>query len=133
MIKLLISVPFVLIVGLAACSAEPASAPTPTALPTVQLTVQRETPEAERLLSLGHELFVSKGCAACHGQDAEGTGIAPPLAGHTSAQVKRQARAPLGIMPVFPPDKLSNDELEAIVEFIVGTVRRARPRTRTRA
>ncbi|MCH7493404.1 c-type cytochrome, partial [bacterium] len=91
------------VVGLAACSAEPASSPVPTELPTVQPTAQLETPEAERLLSLGHQLFVSKGCAACHGQDAEGTEIAPPLSGHTSAVVKRQARADGASAPVVTP------------------------------
>ena len=31
----------------------------------------------------GRDLFAAKGCSACHGQDAEGTAIAPALAGHT--------------------------------------------------
>ena len=66
MVKSLVAVSIIFIVGLAACGGEPASAPVPTEAP----TVQSETPEAERLLSLGQELFVSKGCAACHGQDA---------------------------------------------------------------
>ena len=62
-------------------------------------------------LPAGHQLFVTKGCAACHGQNAKGSVIAPALGGHSGNQVRRQVRAPLGLMPVFPPDKSSNGEL----------------------
>ena len=69
-------------------------------------------------LPVGQRLFVTKGCAACHGQDAEGSAIAPALGGHSGNQVRRQVRAPLGLMPVFPPDKISNGELVEIAAFI---------------
>lgn len=69
-------------------------------------------------LPAGHQLFVTKGCAACHGQNAEGSVIAPALGGHSGNQVRRQVRAPLGLMPVFPPDKISNGELLEIAGFI---------------
>ena len=49
--------------------------------------------------SLGQELFVSKGCAACHGQNAEGSAIAPALPGHSKQMVKRQVRTPRFQMP----------------------------------
>ena len=98
---------------LAACgSAAPATAPTAAPEPSPTTQAQAEP------ISLGHELFIAKGCSACHGQDAEGTIIAPALTGHTMAQVRRQTRAPLGIMPVFPPDKISNEELDAIAMYI---------------
>lgn len=98
---------------LAACgaAATPNQVPTPTSTP-----IPTQSPPT----SEGQRLFISKGCAACHGQKAEGTSIAPALAGHTAQQVRRQVRAPLGTMPVFPPDKVSDEELEAIVEFIEG-------------
>lgn len=70
--------------------------------------------------SAAHRLFITKGCAACHGPNAEGTNVAPALAGHTVGQVKRQVRAPVGLMPVFPPDKVSSDELEAIASYVSG-------------
>ena len=88
------------------------SQPDPTPAPTV--------PAAPAALSSNHQLFVDKGCAACHGQNAGGSSFAPPLAGHSAAVVKRQIRAPLGIMPVFPPNKISNEEMEAITTFIDG-------------
>ena len=92
-----------------ACSQpEPTATPLPTTAP------------APAALYAGHQLFVDKGCAACHGQNAGGSSFAPPLAGHSAAVVKRQIRAPLGIMPVFPPDKISNEEMEAITTFIDG-------------
>ena len=69
-------------------------------------------------LPVGHQLFVTKGCAACHGQNAVGSAIAPALGGHSGNQVLRQVRAPLGLMPVFPPDKISNSELAEIAGFI---------------
>jgi mono/diheme cytochrome c family protein len=37
----------------------------------------------------GHQLFITKGCAACHGQDGEGTALAPTVAGHSEAIVRR--------------------------------------------
>lgn len=42
------------------------------------------------------------------------------MAGHSVAQVKRQVKARIGIMPVFPPDKISNKELQELAEFIAG-------------
>ena len=66
----------------------------------------------------GRELFVAKGCNACHGDDAEGTVVAPALAGHSATAVKRQVRAPIGLMPVFPPDKISNAELDVLAQWV---------------
>ena len=63
-------------------------------------------------------MFVAVGCSACHGLAGEGSAIAPGLTGHTSVQVIRQARAPLGMMPVFPPSQISNVELNQIAEYI---------------
>ncbi|MDA0264771.1 MAG: cytochrome c [Chloroflexi bacterium] len=68
--------------------------------------------------SEGQQLFTAKGCAACHGANGEGTGIAPALSGHTGGQVRRQVRAPLGLMPVFPPSVVSNEELAQIADYV---------------
>jgi mono/diheme cytochrome c family protein len=68
----------------------------------------------------GRDLFTAVGCAACHGLDAEGTELAPALPGHTEAQVRRQARAPVGIMPVFPNDKISEAQLDTLVDYVTG-------------
>ena len=66
----------------------------------------------------GSRLFMSKGCGACHGQDAQGTSVGPPLGGHSASAITRQVRAPIGLMPVFPVDKLSDAELGMIVAFL---------------
>jgi len=36
--------------------------------------------------SEGQRLFTANACSACHGSAAQGTSIAPGLAGHTAAQ-----------------------------------------------
>lgn len=66
----------------------------------------------------GQRLFTTNGCGACHGARGQGSANAPALFGHSAAQVKRQARAPLGLMPVFPPSKISNSELAQIAEYV---------------
>jgi mono/diheme cytochrome c family protein len=66
----------------------------------------------------GRQLFIGKGCAACHGQNAEGTDIAPALQGHNEEQIKRQVRSPLGSMPSSGPELISDDELEKIIDYI---------------
>ena len=98
----------------AACgaSATSTSAPTLTPAPTSASAPQSASP--------GEQLFVSKGCAACHGDMGKGSEIAPALPGHTGTQVRRQVRAPMGLMPVFPPDRVSNRELAQIAEYITG-------------
>ncbi len=83
-------------------SPSPASKPSSTAAPDIH----------------GPQLFVEKGCAACHGQNGEGSAIAPALPGHTAEQVKRQVRNPIGAMPRFGPAQISDEELEELIEFI---------------
>ena len=99
-----------------ACSA----AATPTVIPTPEPTstpasAPSSTPASE---VHGTQLFSEKGCAACHGQNAEGSDIAPALPGHTAEQVRRQVRNPIGTMPRFGPEQITDEELEELVEFI---------------
>lgn len=93
-------------------SATPTDAPTPTPAP---ISASAVPP-----LSAGEQLFVTKGCAACHGDMGQGSEIAPALPGHTETQVRRQVRAPMGLMPVFPSDRVSNQELAQIAEYITS-------------
>ena len=102
-----------LVLLLAACGGSSTSMPD---LPKATVTTQpTSTPASE-----GARLFTSKGCAACHGQDAKGTGAGPGLAGHTAAQVQRQVRAPIGFMPVFQPAAVSNAELAQLADYVEG-------------
>jgi len=76
------------------------------------------TEEEQAFFETGYEVFLEKGCSVCHGENAEGTDLAPALAGHSAAAVRRQVRAPTGSMPVYPPDKISSGELDALVAYI---------------
>ena len=112
----------VLVLGLTlACSS---SSPTPTQEPTATVpptSTPTTGPEfSDPIVQAGYSVFVAAGCSACHGQNGEGTTIAPALPGHSDGQVRRQVRAPVGIMPVFPPDKISASELDNLVAYITS-------------
>ena len=83
--------------------------PIPTSPP-----VQAET------TSEGQALVVAMGCAACHGQDLEGSQIAPALPGHSEEMVKRQVRNPRLQMPAFSESQITDDELDTIASYIAG-------------
>ena len=94
---------------------------TPSATPTSEVPTSTGLPVATAAatsMTEGQRLFTANGCSACHGSEAQGSAVAPGLAGHTGVQVRRQARAPLGLMPVFPPSQISNSELNEIAEYI---------------
>ena len=82
-----------LVVFLVACGGK---SPTDTAEPLPTSTPGQTQPTSE-----GPALFIAKGCAACHGQNAEGSQIAPALPGHPEEMVKRQVRNPRCQMPAF--------------------------------
>ena len=98
------------LVSMGCSSGEPTPAATPGAF----------TEPAAQEGQQGHALFIAKGCAGCHGDSAEGTSIAPALAGHTPAMVKRQVRTPRFRMPAFSVRQVTDGELEAIAGFIAG-------------
>lgn len=79
--------------------------------------VLRVSPELEE----GQRLFLSKGCATCHGANLEFLVIVnlPEL---SEAAVMGQARKPTGMMRAFTPDELSDQELQAIARFVVAVV-----------
>ena len=80
------------------------------------LTGCASTPEDT--VAVGRQLYIDKGCAVCHGQNGEGTDIAPALPGHNEEQVKRNVRSPVGNMPRSSPEQISDDELEMIADYI---------------
>ena len=96
-------------VGIAALLAA-CGQPSPTATPPPAATLS----PAEQ----GEQLFATKGCSACHGLGAEGSGIAPALPGHSAEQVRRQVRSPLGSMPAFGPAQISDRELDLLVAYV---------------
>ena len=101
-----------------ACGGDgPSSAPTPAATVSPD-SVSSDLAHAEDPVAEERELFISAGCAACHGQDGEGTSIAPALAGHNEEQVRRQVRAPVGVMPAFSAIQIGDTDLEKIAHFV---------------
>ena len=105
-----VSLGIAILVGVAMACGSETDAPTGTPSPRPS---QADEPD-------GHALFLAKGCASCHGENAEGSTIAPALAGHTETQVKRQVRNPRFKMPAFTREQISGDELQAIAHFITG-------------
>lgn len=91
---------------------------------TTTVTVAAATAEQEEqptgAPATGRDVYLAAGCAGCHGQNAEGTDIAPALAGHTVEQVHQQVRSPLAQMPAYSDEQLSDDDLEKIADYIAG-------------
>jgi len=67
----------------------------------------------------GAQLFVTKGCAVCHGNQGQGD-TGPAIIHHTEAQVLKQVREPSGVMPAFDAASLSDAELAAIASFVAA-------------
>jgi ubiquinol-cytochrome c reductase cytochrome c subunit len=74
-------------------------------------------------LSKGRDLFINS-CAACHGPgaggDAVGGGyVAPSLLGVDPVTVGEAIRTGPGVMPVFGPGQISDEELDDIAAYLV--------------
>ena len=89
--------------GTAALSARAASAQTP----------------ADGGVAAGRALYVSNGCVACHGDNAEGK-IGPKIAGTglTFAEVLHQVRQPRGVMPPFSPQQVNDAQVQQIYAYL---------------
>lgn len=73
---------------------------------------------SEQLLLEGKELYANFGCAACHGPEAKGA-IGPSLLGKNKDEVMRLVRSPRSAaMPPFSPERLSDADLNKIVNFL---------------
>jgi ubiquinol-cytochrome c reductase cytochrome c subunit len=74
-------------------------------------------------LARGRDLFINT-CAACHGAgaggDAVGGGyVAPPLLGVDPVMVAEATRTGPGVMPVFGPGQISDEDLDAVAAYLV--------------
>jgi ubiquinol-cytochrome c reductase cytochrome c subunit len=74
------------------------------------------------LVQRGRLLF-EENCEACHGAAAEGADagfgwIAPPLDLASPTQIGEAIRIGPGIMPVFTPAQLSDDDVDAIATYV---------------
>ncbi len=109
-------------------AASPASTPTQTPATAPDASApSAPTPVAQNThASAGRTLFINNGCAACHGQYAQGTAFAPPLAGVPAKLPGGQFAALLrhptqkmrdGGMPIFP---LSDAEMQQLAAYLNG-------------
>lgn len=98
-----------------------------------------EASGVDEFASAGEALFIGKGCATCHGDNALGlvqvpgdscltchTGdlrsleVAPSLPGHSAEDIEKKVREGGRRMPSFDEDKITEAELVAILAFIDG-------------
>jgi ubiquinol-cytochrome c reductase cytochrome b subunit len=109
----------------------PAAAQTSTAAPKAQTASAQKTHT-----SAGRTLFVNNGCAACHGQNAQGTAFAPSLAGVPAKLPQGQFAALLrnptqkmrdGGMPKFPLNDSDMQQLAAYLNGLSGGSARQAP------
>lgn len=76
-----------------------------------------EGPIASADVELGKQVFMDS-CDDCHPDGGEDVG--PSLIGdpHSPAQLRRQVREGSGRMRPFPPNRLSDEELEALLAYL---------------
>jgi mono/diheme cytochrome c family protein len=68
----------------------------------------------------GAQLFVSNGCAGCHGLNGTGAIVGPSIAGVTQAKLKSKTHQGPGAMPAFAPAALTDNELAALAAFLAA-------------
>ncbi len=95
---------------------------------TVQIRVGPPVPEAGSLpaapasdpVSLGHQLFVSEGCAACHGLDGRGGVIGPSIVGSKAAKLRVETTVGPKGMPPYAAGALTDQDLAAIAAYLAA-------------
>jgi mono/diheme cytochrome c family protein len=79
-----------------------------------QLAVPRATDPVE----LGKQLFVSNGCAGCHGIDGHGGIIGPSIVGIKAEKLRVKTNVgPKGMLP-YAPGALTDQDLAAIAAYL---------------
>jgi mono/diheme cytochrome c family protein len=70
------------------------------------------------LIQRGKQLFVTKGCATCHGLDGHGGIIGPSIVGTKAEKLRvRTTVGPQG-MPAYAPSALTDEDLAAIAAYL---------------
>ncbi len=75
-------------------------------------------PPTNDLVQRGKQLFVTEGCAACHGLDGRGGVVGPPIAGTKASKLRAKTQAGPRGMPAYAPGALSDDDLAAIAAYL---------------
>lgn len=77
-------------------------------------------PPASDPVEYGHQLFVTKGCATCHGLDAHGGVVGPSIVGVNADKLRSKTNVGPKGMPAFAPGALSDQELAAIAAYLAA-------------
>ncbi len=72
-------------------------------------------------VQLGRQLFVTEGCAGCHGLDGRGGVIGPSIVGTKAAKLRSKTLAGPKGMPAYAPGALTDADLAAIAAFLNAT------------
>ncbi|MBC7171866.1 MAG: c-type cytochrome [Polyangiaceae bacterium] len=98
---------------LAACGGPSAGGPTTPAR-------SYEGPIASTDVMLGQRIYETH-CSSCHPGASAGYGPAIAGLGWQPAQMRQTVREGKGRMPAFGPEKISDEELEALLAHLSGT------------
>lgn len=75
-------------------------------------------PRASDPVQLGKQLFVTKGCAACHGLDGRGGIVGPPIVGMTADTLRALTRLGPQGMPAYASGALTDEDLAAMAAYL---------------
>lgn len=79
---------------------------------------QLAVPRATNPVELGKQLFVSNGCAGCHGLDGHGGIIGPSIVGIKAEKLRVKTNVgPKGMLP-YAPGALTDQDLAAIAAYL---------------
>ncbi len=71
-------------------------------------------------VQLGKELFVTKGCAACHGLDGRGGVVGPSIVGTKAEKLRVKTTVGPQGMPAYAPGALTDQDLAAIAAYLAA-------------
>lgn len=75
-------------------------------------------PRASDPVELGKQLFVSNGCAGCHGLDSHGGIIGPSIVGTKAEKLRVKTNVGPKGMPAYAPGALTDQDLAAIAAYL---------------
>lgn len=78
-------------------------------------------PLASDPVERGQQLFVSKGCASCHGLDGRGGVVGPSIEDTKADKLRSKTSSGPKGMPPYASNALSDEELAAIAAFLKTT------------
>ena len=78
--------------------------------------------EGADAIAHGEALYVSEGCATCHGLAGRGAPVGPPIAGTKLSTLAQRVREGPAGMPRFSPDALTDAQLADIEAYLQSVV-----------